>query len=124
MSAAERCTIEQAELILGLKRRNIQAMAARGQIPGAIKLGNLWTFGIAELRKYLTRESGRQCVAKPRPDAFGVAKPFGAAFTSTVRNPGDRYKQVIQKLRHSGARQHNSVPSQTSTATRAATSSK
>jgi hypothetical protein len=29
--AAERCTIETAELILGLKRRHIQAMAARGQ---------------------------------------------------------------------------------------------
>ena len=36
MSLPERCTIETAELILGLKRRNIQAMAARGEIPGAL----------------------------------------------------------------------------------------
>jgi hypothetical protein len=48
MSLPQRCTIEKAELILDLKRRNIQAMAARGEIPGAAKLGHLWSVNVAQ----------------------------------------------------------------------------
>ncbi len=107
--SAERCTIEKAELILGLKRRNIQAKAARGAIPGAIKLGNLWTFDVAELGNYLKRQGEQQCAARLRQDASGVIKPFGAAFTSPAGNLDGRYKQVIQKLRHGGVGQHKSA---------------
>ena len=57
---AERCTIETAELILGLKRRNIQARAARGEIPGAGKIGHLWTFDVAMLRRYVRGGSTMQ----------------------------------------------------------------
>ena len=107
--SAVRCTIEKAELILGLKRRNIQAKAARGAIPGAIKLGNLWTFDVAELGNYLKMQGEQQCAARLQPDASGVVKSFGAAFTSMAGNSDGRYKQVIQKLRHNGARQHKSA---------------
>ena len=108
-SLPERCTIKTAELILGLKRRNIQAKAARGAIPGAIKLGNLWTFDVAELGNYLKRQGEQQCAARLQLDASGVVKLFGAAFTSMAGNSDGRYKQVIQKLRHSGAGQHKTA---------------
>jgi hypothetical protein len=62
---AERCTIETAQLILGLKRRNIQAMAARGAIPGAEQRADgEWLFDVARLRAFI-KESER--TPKPRP---------------------------------------------------------
>ena len=109
MSLAERCTIETAELILGLKRRNIQAMAARGEIPGAAKLGHLWTFNVAQLRRYVT-ERQRQCSnGKRQRDAFGVVVPFGVASISTAARSEDRFKQATRKLRHSAEGQRKSA---------------
>jgi hypothetical protein len=104
---AERCTIEMAELILGLKRRNIQAKAARGEIPGAGKDGHLWTFDIAQLRRHV-REI-QQCSGKRRPDAFGVAIPFGVASISTVAKSDGRYRRATQRLRQSADRQRKSA---------------
>ena len=101
MTVPERCTIETAELILGLKRRNIQARAARGEIPGAFKIGHLWTFDVALLRRYV-RERQLQCNGKRRQDAFGVAIPFGVASISTVAKSDDRYRRATQRLRQSG----------------------
>jgi hypothetical protein len=106
-SLPERCTIKTAELILGLKRRNIQAMAARGEIPGAAKLGHLWTFNVAQLRRYVTER--QQCTGKRRQDAFGVAIPFGVASISTGGKSGDRYRQATRRLRHSDERQRKSA---------------
>ena len=37
----------------GLSRRTIQAMAARGQIPGAAKLGSTWTFDKLKLARWI-----------------------------------------------------------------------
>jgi hypothetical protein len=107
MSFPERCTIETAELILGLKRRNIQAKAARGEIPGAAKLGHLWTFDIALLRRYVRER--QQCTGKHRQDAFGVATLFRVAGISTAARSGDRYRQATRKLRHSGEKQRKSA---------------
>ena len=58
--AAERVLVAQACRITGLSRRNIQDMAARGDIPGAAKLGGRWTFDAATLRQWIkSREVGR-----------------------------------------------------------------
>ncbi len=107
MTLAERCTIETAELILGLKRRNIEAKAARGEFPGAAKFGHLWTFNVAQLRRYVTER--QQCSEKRQRDAFGVAIPFGVASISTATRSGDRYRQATRKLRHSAERQRKSA---------------
>jgi hypothetical protein len=107
VSVPERCTIEKAELILGLKRRNIQAMAARGVIPGAAKFCHLWTFDIAQLRRYI-RERQQKCNGKRQQDVFGVATSFGVASISTGARSGDRFRQATRKLRLSGGRQRKS----------------
>ena len=58
--AAERVLVAQACRITGLSRRNVQDMAARGDIPGAAKLGGRWTFDAATLRRWIkSREVGR-----------------------------------------------------------------
>ena len=71
------------KLILGLKRRNIQAMAARGEIPGAAKFGSIWTFDIAMLRSYVKDQEEREWprdVQKRRLAVTGARIPCGGAF--------------------------------------------
>jgi hypothetical protein len=109
---AERVGIDKAMSILGLKRRNIQAKAARGEIPGAVKIGHLWTFNLAKLREYVKQEEERQWRQSGRrrqADAFGVVIPFGVASISTVARSGDRYRQATRKLRHSDEKQRKSA---------------
>ena len=60
MIASERGTIDKTELILGLKRRNIRGMAARGEIPGAAKFGSIWTFDLVKLRSYVKQQEERE----------------------------------------------------------------
>jgi hypothetical protein len=88
MALPERCTIETAELILGLKRRNIQAMAARGEIPGAAKFGSVWTFDLAMVRHYVKQQVEQQWRnARHRPAATGARILSGAASVRTARHP-------------------------------------
>jgi hypothetical protein len=44
MLKPERGGVNDAVSILGLKRRTVESMAARGELPGAAKLANRWTF--------------------------------------------------------------------------------
>jgi hypothetical protein len=104
----ERDTIDKAQAILGLKRRNIESMAARGAIPGAAKFGRLWTFDLAKLWSYVKQEERRQwqqSVRRHRPAATSAAIPCGAALSSMVVKSDGRYKQVTRRLRQSGGRQ-------------------
>jgi hypothetical protein len=39
----ERITIEDAQPLIGLPIRTVQAMAAKGEIPGAAKMRRRWT---------------------------------------------------------------------------------
>ena len=62
MTLAERCTIETAELILGINRRFIQARAAGGETPGAERNenGDSWLFDVAKLRSLVKEAQIRQ----------------------------------------------------------------
>lgn len=42
-----RIRLHEASALLGLSPRGAQAMAARGEIPGAAKIGRVWTFDAA-----------------------------------------------------------------------------
>lgn len=45
----------------GLTARGLQAMAARGEVPGAAKLGRVWTFDAAKLDRWIrAREQAAQ----------------------------------------------------------------
>jgi len=90
--AAERGTIEVAEMILGLKRRTIQAMAARGVIPGAAKFNSLWTFDLAKLR-HAARARGVDLsihqIARPEEIAAAIdaAKASDVAALNVLASP-------------------------------------
>lgn len=49
----ERIRSDQAAAILGIATRNVQAMALRGELPNAAKIGGVWTFDEAALRGYI-----------------------------------------------------------------------
>lgn len=58
---AERIRADRAALILGVERRTVQALAARGSLPEAAKIGGTWTFDEAALRNYI-----RECTRWPK----------------------------------------------------------
>jgi phage terminase Nu1 subunit (DNA packaging protein) len=57
---ADRAGVEYVMDKTGLSRRTVQAMAARGQIPGAAKFGKLWTFDRMKLARWI-RDKEREC---------------------------------------------------------------
>jgi ribosomal protein S14 len=100
----ERCGVEQAAAILGLSRRKVQDMAARGQLPGAAKIGH-WTFDVEKLRRYVQlKERQTWQSGKRHPDATGGAMPSGDALRSTAEKSDGRFTRVTRRLREQGAR--------------------
>jgi excisionase family DNA binding protein len=96
----ERGTAKQAATILGVPTRTIQDLAARGEIPGAAKLGRRWTFDLEKLRR-LVRQKERETWqhANRQPDVSGGAKLFGAGSRFAGENLDGRFTQVTRRLR-------------------------
>lgn len=60
---SERIRINDAVLKTGLAKRTIQKMALRGEIPGAAKLGSVWTFNRIKLARWINQQERRCAVA-------------------------------------------------------------
>jgi hypothetical protein len=100
----ERCGVEQAAAILGLSKRKVQDMAARGELPGAAKIG-VWTFDVERLRRYVQlKERQAWQSGKRHPDAIGAAMPSGGAPRSMAEKSDGRFTRVTRRLRGQGAR--------------------
>lgn len=90
--AAERVLIAQACRMTGLSRRNVQDMAARGDIPGAAKLGGRWTFDAATLRRWIkSREIRRWEETSTSGDRSG-----GAGFVLPGSNIDEAYERALR----------------------------
>ena len=65
----ERIRTQRAAEITGLSIRGVQSMAARGDIPGAAKLGKVWTFNERKLRAWIKEkeEEAQQTFSWDRP---------------------------------------------------------
>lgn len=59
----ERIRINEAVMKTGLAKRTIQKMAQRGEIPGAAKLGSVWTFNRIKLARWITQQERRCSIA-------------------------------------------------------------
>lgn len=87
-----RIRLTDAAAMCGLSERTFRAMAARGEVPGAAKLGRLWTFDVERLRTWL---EAKERATSIRGAAYGMAvSPLLAPSIAA------RYKQLI------GARQN------------------
>ncbi|MEN6541131.1 GIY-YIG nuclease family protein, partial [Parvibaculum sp.] len=65
----ERIRADAAAGILGVEVRTVQALAARGEVPGAAKIGGLWTFEESALRSFRLEldETKTQAKSKAQP---------------------------------------------------------
>ena len=61
MTQAARMLIDELESATGKGRRALQAMAARGRIPGAAKIGREWTFDRIKVRRWIRDLEGAAC---------------------------------------------------------------
>jgi len=88
----------------------LQAMSARGEIPGAAKLGRQWTYDLAKLRRFVEQqEQATKCQnEKPRPAATGATGFSMPSFKSGGSKSGGRLGQMIQQLQKRVAKQSKS----------------
>ena len=83
VSKPERIVSAKVASILGIPVQTVRAMAARGQLPSAAKMGRNWTFSETAIRTWLRdREAAQQLATKihqewlnrsPRLEAYELA---------------------------------------------------
>ncbi|CAH1662073.1 HTH_17 domain-containing protein [Hyphomicrobiales bacterium] len=107
----ERIRIPAAAEILGVEPRTVQALALRGELPGAAKIGGLWTFDPAALRSWIKSQE-RLCQEKAqrtrreksrRNTATGVATRYGQGSRLHLGSIDSAYEQAMQKLRNAAS---------------------
>jgi hypothetical protein len=72
----ERGGINDAVAILGLKKRTVEAMALRGELPGVAKMAHRWTFDLDLLRTHVQDEVNRR--RRSRYRARWYSKKYGS----------------------------------------------
>jgi hypothetical protein len=108
----ERGTIEDAIAITGLNGRTVQAMAARGEIPGAGKMARRWTFDLSKLRHYVAdreRETWQKS-HEHRGGVFGGVTVSGVGLRSEAETSNGRFTQIIRRSRANVAKRAKNVP--------------
>lgn len=103
MLKRERGGIDDAVAIIGLKRRTIESKSARGEIPGAAKLANRWTYDLDRLRAWVREEVNRQCREnqKRQQAVSGVAIPSTVGLASKGGSSRGAFTQITRDLRQS-----------------------
>lgn len=98
----ERIKASAAAGILGVSTRTVQALAVRGELPGAAKIGGLWTFDEAALRNWIKERSSCPRNHEPRNTATGGATRYGRALPLQAAKSAKAYEQALRELRRSG----------------------
>ena len=113
----ERITIEDAQPLIGLPIRTVQAMAAKGEIPGAAKMRRRWTFDRVKLEGWIVHKEQEtwQNAQSRRPVVIGGGPPSGPPRWSTGEGAGGRLTQVIQRLQKNDAKRAKLASSPTPT---------
>lgn len=97
----ERVRAREAAAILGISTRTVQSLAAKGELPGAAKIGGLWTFDKKALRDWLrsisTPDQPAEKAARPRP-----ASDPRAWAPLQARNSAKACEKALQDLRRQG----------------------
>jgi hypothetical protein len=115
----ERIKTAEAALILGLSVRTVQAMAARGELPGAARIDHQWTFNEAKIREFIAdreRETERRTanirqVLSHRPTAceappseHTIQKRYEEAMAQllgkTAAKAGRRREKTVKRAPH------------------------
>jgi hypothetical protein len=81
-----------------LEFRTVQALAARGDIPGAAKLGGSWTFDEAALRNWIEERTRCPKDRRPRSTHTGEAMSSGRDLPLQARNSAKASQQALREL--------------------------
>ncbi len=109
----ERGDVFEAMAILGLSNiRTVEAMAARGEIPGAAKIGRRWTFDLKVLREFVKQKERKtwQRNERPLPGATGGKVSSGAVSGSAGGTSDGRFTRITRQLRGSGGKREKRGP--------------
>jgi excisionase family DNA binding protein len=88
-----RIRTKAAAEMLGIAPRTVQAMVARGMLPGAAKIGGVYTFDRDKLTRYLETEE-----AKCRKSTCTSADKLGCEPPLTGENIARAYDAAMSKL--------------------------
>jgi predicted DNA-binding transcriptional regulator AlpA len=99
--AMERVRAGDVRRMTSLSIRQIQDMAAKGDIPGAVKLGGVWTFDPSRVRAWI-REKER-CLANPETST-NARISGGVGSASTDESIEAAYEQLIRGKRHAASK--------------------
>jgi hypothetical protein len=101
----ERIKMAAAIAMTGESERTLQALAARGKIPGASKPSKCWTFDVVELRNWVER--GKPCQSDQLTEAMSARqrtrssaeKSGKRASRSPAGSSEESYQQAMARLR-------------------------
>jgi hypothetical protein len=92
---AERIRPADVSRMTSLSVRQVQFLAAGGKIPGAAKLGGVWTFDPVQIKAWITAEECRTC---HRADtSISGATHGGAASVSMAESIDEAFERLIRK---------------------------
>ncbi|WP_374545043.1 helix-turn-helix domain-containing protein [Rhodoblastus sp.] len=102
--APARIQTKAAASMLGISPRSVQCLAAQGLLPGAAKIGKVWTFDRVKLARYIAAqeaetEANGACLRKISTSAArrgGFVPPLGASKSEKA------YELAMQKLLGAG----------------------
>jgi phage terminase Nu1 subunit (DNA packaging protein) len=97
----ERVRAHVAAGILGVEVRTVQALASRGEVPGAAKIGGLWTFDEVALRNWIRERTTCPKDHQPRKTATGAATRSGRGLPLQAAKSAKACEQALRELRRS-----------------------
>lgn len=97
--AFERIRADAAASILGVELRTVQALAARGEVPGAAKIGGVWTFDESALRSWIKERTQCPKDRQPRNTAIGEGRRYGRDLPLQAAKSAKAYEQALRELR-------------------------
>lgn len=99
---AERIRCRDVCRMTSLSLRKVQQLAVAGKIPGAARIGGVWTFDPARVRAWI-REQELQCLERPPISISGTAS-IGHGSRLPDASIEQRFAQLMQGKRRTGSK--------------------
>ena len=98
----DRIQSSHAAKMLGVSKRQITLMANRGDLPGAAKIGSLWTFDPEKLTRWI-EEREDKCLRNQKKISSKEEKYTTYVSGLTDASVNRAYERAISLLRNRGA---------------------
>lgn len=89
--------------ITSLSLRQVQSLASSGKIPGAAKLGGVWTFDPVQIRAWIRRQE-QSCQRNSRPTATRGTASSGDVLSLPDENIDEAFERLIAGKRRGGSK--------------------